>query len=63
MIKPIKPDRVNDYSRYMLKSLMLFCGVPLIFGLFVKPLALAFIVFISDYLWHVKEKINNDTLR
>jgi|TARA_R110001632_G_scaffold97906_1_gene204537 hypothetical protein len=52
MLKPIPKRYLNSYTIFLARYLGLFLGLPMLFGVVLKPALILIIVIGLDYLWH-----------
>ena len=55
-IKPIPERKIESYLRFLARWMALLIGMPMIFGLILKPILMLVVILAIDFIWHMLDE-------
>lgn len=55
-IRQIPEQKVESYLRFLARWMALLIGMPMIFGLILKPILMLVIILAIDFIWHMLDE-------
>jgi len=55
-IRQIPERKIESYLRFLARWMALLIGMPMIFGLILKPILMLVIILAIDFIWHMLDE-------
>ena len=58
LLKPIPRKKLDSYTRFLAKWLLLVMGIPLAVGIILAPVSILILIVGLDFIWHKLEDMD-----